>query len=242
MRGLSAILLSANNTLCILNRDPALRSVHEHDECDHYHKEYQDCQRFEEIPLRFVQGQIPQSSHINGEACQDAGEQEHRDAVADSLVVDPVSHPDNDGSTGDKGHDDNEADENIGCGRTAVRHCIHLILQRQIICEGHERSQCHCNSGCNSVEFLLPLFSLIPHAFQRREGVGQQLHNNGGVDIRCDGQRENGCIGQRTTGQDIQVFQEVTIACVAGHPSFYDVGIQKRNHDCAAHAEDQKHE
>ena len=123
--GLTAILLSADNTFCVLDRDPAFGSVHEDNESDHCDEQDQNAQRFEEVTLGFVLGEFSQCTCHNRKSCENAGEQEHGDTVSDTLIVDLVAHPYDDGGTCDKGKDDDKCDKDVGCLGTAVHNCIH---------------------------------------------------------------------------------------------------------------------
>ena len=138
MGRLTAILFSSDYTLCVLNRNPAFCCIHEYNKYNHCNKQNQYQQRFKEIPRRIRNCHFVQFSRHGGETCQNTSKQQHGDTVSDSLVIDSISHPYNDGSTRNEAHYDYESNEDIRCGRTAVVDSTHLIFQCHIICIRHE--------------------------------------------------------------------------------------------------------
>ena len=162
--GLTAILLSANHTFCILNRNPAFGVVHEYNEGNHCNEDDQNCQRFKEIPLRVFLGEFHQCTHHGREACEDTSKQQHRNAVADAVIIDPVAHPNNDTSTGDEAKHNDNAYEHVCSCRVIRLYSIHTVFQGQIIRNGHEHCQSQSHSSSNLIQDFLSFFALIPQS------------------------------------------------------------------------------
>ena len=176
-----------------------------------------------------------------GHTGDDAGEQDHRGTVADAVFTDPVTQPHNQHRTGHKAADNDDCSKNT-ITAVYILDCRHLVLQRQIISEGHEDGKAKGNKRCDLVERLSAFLALALQPLQRRQRIGQKLDNDGGVDVRRDGQGEDCCLGQRTTRQDVEVFQEVSARCRTAHPGGYQLIIQERNSDGTAQPEDDNDE
>ena len=89
---LSAVLLSANYALCVLDRDTSFRLVHKNDKADHSHKHKQH-ERYYDIQMLVL---VSVDKHIDDSSRtsrNDTGEQYYRNTVADALFVDSVAEP-----------------------------------------------------------------------------------------------------------------------------------------------------
>ena len=238
---LAAELLASDNALCVLYGNAALCFVHEDDEADHDDEHQEHTERYPEVLGRFHLDEGDQGAHIGGEACEDTGEQDHGDAVADALVADLVTHPDNEGSTCCEACDDDDGGEPaLGTGR--VLDSVHGVAHGQVVSDGHEDRQSQRHACADLVDLLASLLAFLLQPFKRREGIGEKLDDDGCVDIRGDGQGKYRSLRESTAGQDIQVLQEVTACRVFSDPLIDGRQIQKRNRDSRSDAENQNNE
>ena len=93
MRGLTAVHLSADNALCVLDRNPSLGVGH-HDDEPYHSDEDDECQQHEADVCGLISDDRHEVLNSTRESGDDTCEQYHGDTVADTLFVDPVAQPD----------------------------------------------------------------------------------------------------------------------------------------------------
>ena len=59
------------------------------------------------------------------------------------------------------------------------------------------------------VDALAAVLALFVHSFQLGDGLGEQLHDNAGVDVRAQADQHDGEVGQRAAGQDVQKAEQL---------------------------------
>ena len=182
---LTAHLLAAYHALCVLNGDAALCVGHDDHE-DHSHQCQHDQQRQEEVVLglagRCLGQQTRDRGGQRGPVGNDGGKDQKGDTVADTLVIDLLARPGDQLSTCNEGSDDDHSGEHADCAGNILQ-CTH-IADHEVVANAHDQ----CDHGTGVPVDLLQLLlavSFLRQIFQRGDGHGEQLHNNGGVDIGC---------------------------------------------------------
>ena len=137
-------------------------------------------------------------AHHAGHAGQDACEQDNGDTVADTELGDLLTHPHDEGGAGDKGDDDDQSGPDAGVGQDTV------VLHQGVVAPALQDGDGHrCVTG-NGLDLLLALLAAVAcHALQRRDGDGQQLDDDGAVDIGLHTQREDCGFCKGAAGHDI---------------------------------------
>ena len=246
---LSAVHLAADHSLCVLDRQAALRIVHPNDVGNHQQHQYarQGSQHIEsaasgdvaDLGIGAVQG---------GKERRDTGddtcEEDHGNAVADTLFVDALTQPHDQSRTADeRGNDDQSLEERpeTGISHTVCGlHQVALILQVDVVGGTLNQAQDNRYITCDGSNLLSAFFALFGQSFQSGDCYGEQLHDNRTVDVRGDGHGENRTIVKRITGHHLQVLHESTCAFRSEDACLADV--QKRNRDCSTDTENQENE
>ena len=104
--GLTAVHLSADNTLCVLDRNSALGFSEPNDEYDACKYEY-DSEECDEKTAKVEAGESrgtveyggPELTEHRGKACDYVCEEDHGNTVADAVVIDLLCEPHDDGRT-----------------------------------------------------------------------------------------------------------------------------------------------
>ena len=231
---LTAVLLSADDALCVLDRNAALGFVHEDDTDNHCNEDQQVNHDLDEILIRIIEDEGAELTDVNRNSRNDTCKEDHGDAVADALLIDAVAHPDDKRGACHKGKDDDEHCEDSGAAADKLdsgdAFGLH-VLQCQIISDCHERRKTERNDRGDRIELLSAVLAFLLETFQRRKRIGQKLNNDARIDVRRNAEREHGCFCKRAAGEDIQVLKEVSVACLFLHPRGHDAGIKERNRD-----------
>ena len=182
---LPAHLLAAHHALCILDGDAALSIRHDDDEHDHDQCQH-DQQGQQNVELGLTgrgAGQQTRDRGVDaGPVGNDRGEDQKGDTVADSLVIDLLTTPSDQLSTGGEGGDDDHGGKDTGRA-VRVLQCTH-IADHEVVAEAHHQSDDAAGVPGDLLQLALAV-RLLRDVFQRRDRNGEQLHNDGGVDIRC---------------------------------------------------------
>ena len=108
---LTAVHLTAYNTLCILDRDTSLCVLHKGDEPNNSKEQY-NKQRNQYIELgAALRAELPVlAQKVDGvrQSCDDTREQQDRDTVTDTVFVDLLTQPHDQRSTCGECEDDND--------------------------------------------------------------------------------------------------------------------------------------
>ena len=182
---LTAHLLAAHHALCILDGDAALCVGHDDHE-DHGDQCQHDQQRQEHIVLglagRCLGQQTRDRSVQRRPVGDDRGKDDERDTVADALVIDLLTAPGDQLCAGHEGCDDDHGGEDTFCA-VIVLQCAH-IADHEVVADAHDQSDHTTGIPVDLLQLLLAV-GFLRQIFQRRNCHGEQLHNNGGVDIGC---------------------------------------------------------
>ena len=86
--------------------------------------------------------------------------------------------------------------------------------------EGHgntqrlEQSQTQCAKACVLGNFATTCFALFLELLKGRQDVGEQLHDDGGRDVRHDAQREHGEARQSTTREHVEQTENAALLTI----------------------------
>ena len=131
-------------------------------------------------------------------AGQNAGEQDDGDTIADTELGDLLAHPHDEGGAGDEGGDDDQGGPNAAGGQDAVG------LHQHIVAPALQDGDGHGSVTGDGLDLLLAFFAaVLRHTLQGRDGDGQQLDDDGAVDVGLNAQGENGSVGERAAGHDV---------------------------------------
>ena len=120
MRGLALEHAVADLALGILDQQPALRALHEHDEGDHHDRHHDDDQD-QAGGQRALAAEFEHAGDGRGQFGDDAGHDDQRDAVADAARGDLLAEPHQEhGAAGQRDRGRN-AEEIAGLGHRAAR-------------------------------------------------------------------------------------------------------------------------
>ena len=153
---------------------------HDHNQCQHKQQGQQDI---EPGLACSGAGQQTRDGGVDaGPVGNDRGEDQQRDTVADTLVVDLLTTPGDQLRTCGKGGNDDNGGKDTGRA-AGVLQCAH-IADHEVVADAHDQSD---HGTCIPVDLLQLLLAVgfLCHVFQRGDRHGEQLHNNGGVDIGC---------------------------------------------------------
>ena len=218
---LATVHLTADNLFGILDGDAALGIGHEDDETDHSQEQDQHQDHDHGIPdagglavddLLDTHGPevLPQIVRTHRDAGQDTGEQQHRDTVADALLIDLLAQPHHQRGAGGEAENDHDGGEPLTKAAAGTRRqSVVLVLHHEVVSDTQHQAQ--ANGAVTGIlsQLLAAGLTLLGQALQIRNRHGQQLNNDAGVDVGGDGQREDGGVGETATGHQGQVRHKV---------------------------------
>ena len=137
-----------------------------------------------------------------GHPGDDAGEQDHGDAVANAELVALLAQPHEEAGAGHPGDHNHQGNPDAVLGKHAL--AVKAPLEDEIVAQGLEESNAHGGVAGDGLELLLALLAALPlHPLQGRYGHGEQLDDDGAVDIGLDAQGEDRCLGEGAAAHDI---------------------------------------
>ena len=181
---LPAHLLAAHHALCILDGDAAFcvghnNDEHDHDQCQH------DQQGQQNVELRLASSGAGQQTRDGGVDAGPVGNDRREDqkgqAVADALVIDLLAAPGDQLSTCGEGGDDDHGGKDTGRAARILQ-CAH-VADHEVVTEAHHQSDDAAGVPGDLLQLVLAV-RLLRDVFQRRDRNGEQLHDDGSVDIR----------------------------------------------------------
>ncbi len=212
---LTAVNLSADNSLCVLNRNTTFAVRHPNDEANHrnHNRNRKDCdddacpygnrcRRSVTFDIRPLTGNVgDERTEHTGKSGNDVRKENHGDPVADTVFVNLFSKPHNECRPCAVAHHDNEACEEAVVNQKAVGR------EESGVTDGGDETERNGYITGDRVNLLLAFFTFLGEVFQVGDSDAEKLHNDRGCDIRVDTQSEQGRLGERTTGQDVQVSE-----------------------------------
>ena len=232
--GLAAVHLAAHNALGVLDRDAALRIGHEHDE----HNDRQADDNHQQGGKDAGRAAAEQADHGLDQrraAGNDTCEQDDRDTVADAVLGDVLAQPHDQRGACGEGQDDRSR-----CQRAVARQEA-LCAQQRVVREALEQAQDNrqiAGPGCDLLAAFLA--AVLDHALKSGDGHGQQLQDNGRVDIRGDRHGEDRRARQAAASEHIQIAEHRTGYRSSLKVGCQQIGVDERNRDAGAEAEDQQ--
>ena len=223
---LTAVLLSADSALRVLNGDSSLSVRHIGYEYERANDDGDDRNpkddlkpygnHFAVVDEGTVCCGIEVLTELNehgGETRNDVRKEDHGDTVADTLFVDSFAEPHNEASAGCVARDDNEHGEPFSkafgvSNETAVNagHC--LGTENCIVTVSGDQSDTDGYVTSDFFDFLSAFFTVLGKLFKRGDRNAEQLHDDRSVDVRCYGQSKQCCRRERITRKDIQVRED----------------------------------
>ena len=136
--------------------------------------------------------------HHAGNAGEDTGEQDDGDTVADTKFGDLLTHPHHEGRAGDEGHDDDQGGPEAGVGQDVG------ALHQGVVAPALQDGDGHRGVAGDGLDLLLALLAAFTgQALQSGNGDGQQLDDDGAVDVGLDAQGEHSRLCERAAGHNI---------------------------------------
>ena len=213
---LTAVDLPAHHTLGVLNGNPALGIVDENNE---YHQKQQGNHNDEVDPP----GQVNHGIDHAGQTGDDIGKENHGDAVADTELGDLLTQPHHHGRTGGEGADDHDGLEHTFLSQHRGAVCQGGVCNHGVVGKAQQDSQTHGGVPGNLGDLLLPFLALfLGHPLQSGNGHGEQLDDNGSVNVGLDAQSQYGRLREGGAGHGVVKTQHSAgqgLVEVVGHGS-----------------------
>ena len=230
---LAAVDLPAHNALGVLNGDAALGII---DEDDEQHESNNANQNDDDLPP----DQSRQSADHSRDAGDDVGKQDHGDTVADTEFRDLLAQPhDQSGAGGERQNDDQRGQEALGGDDGDLRR---VVAQHHVVRPAHQQAKADRGVAGDALNFLLAILAaVLRQPLKSGDGDGQQLDDDGGVNVGLNAQCKHGGAGERAAGHCIVQAQDSTrqnaveVIRQSGH-------VNERNRDDAAQTVNQQNE
>lgn len=228
--GMSAIHSASNDTLCILDRNSALPFIDFDD-----HEDHDKSNDEEQKQLEWRNGADLQVIDHGGDSLREAGydtaEDDEGNTITDSVFRNFFADPH------EKAGASREDDDDEYKIQPAV--IDKGIVDAQGI--GHAECLYSCEenreiSG-DFLDFLEAFLSVFSPFFECRNDGGEELHNDGRVDVRGDTHGKNREFAECTTGEEIQEAEKVS-GC---KQTFNDRSVNSRHRDMDSQSEDDEH-
>ena len=189
-----AVHLPSDDALCVLDRNPALSFIDFDDYCDHREGNDEEEQALEGADgpdLEIFDDRI----HRIGETSHNAGKDDQGNAVADAFFCDLFADP----------HEKARAGRQYDADEEDIEPAVvdQRIVDPQSVChaEGLDKAEEYCAVTGHFLDLFISFLTVFAPFFKGRNDCGQQLHDNGGIDVRSNAHREDGEFTQRTAGK-----------------------------------------
>ncbi len=227
---LSAVHLSSDNTLSVLDRDSSLGVCYTNDETDDsdYQSDRNDC-KDKAYPVEAAEAacgeyETPNACCELGNSGNDVYKEYHRDTVAHTVFVDLLSEPHNDTCTCAIACDDyrklyivHSAFGSVEGERAVEEHLCVTV-------RGYDR-KCHSYPTGDHLDLLLTCFAVLGHSLERRDRDREKLDNDGCSDVRRNTECKQCCLAERTTRKKVHILEN------GARCQGKCVGINERNGD-----------
>ena len=199
---LSAVYLSSDNTLCILNRYAALSVGDKYNESYDSHSDYKYYQKREYVEVAVYKGRYYRYDSL-GTAAYDRGEEDKGNTVSYALFCDLFAEPHDKRRTSCEGYEDNYHGDGV-CSCESAR-----ALEHDIICVAQDEGETDRHITGDGGQFLFAfLAAVFYHSLKGGYSYLQEVHDNRGVDIRIDRKSEYRCLAEAAAGQYIEVSED----------------------------------
>ena len=231
MRRLSAVHFASDDSLGVLHGDPSLTLLDQDDaHDDHDGKDDEQDDRHEaDLACSELGDRV---ADAGGQSCDDAGEDQQRDTVADTILIDLLAEPHQEcGTCGEDQNDDHDG-ENVRADQRSSEH-THGDTDRLDQCQDNSQVTRVCSN------LLSSLHAFSGQTFQRRNGDGEKLQDNGCCDVRCDAQGKDGHVPEGTAGKQVEQIKQ---ACVAAEQLGENRTVDSRDRDVGPDPENHQHQ
>ena len=223
---LTAVHLASDDSLRVLDRDPALCVVDEnyqHDDRYRSDEHEQRCPPLEGAVCDVADGADDGVGQTGDDTCK----QDHGDTVADTMLGDLLAEPHDEGGAGGEGQNyDDRGPEVALC----------LSYQKAVVLDEHvEREALEETDGYGGVTgdggyLLLAFLALVlAHALECGDGDAQELDDDGGIDVGLDGEREDRRAGECAAGHDVEQTENGAAEGVEVAAEILDVDVRNGN-------------
>ena len=201
--GLAALCHApADHALGVLHGDPPLALLHEHDPGDDREHEERH-HHLEDLVLG-----RPPGLDAGGQARDDRGEDQQRDAVADAALGDQLADPHQQHAAGRQADDDQEDVGRVEVGDDRFAGFgLQRVEQEHVADRLREREPDRQVAGVLGDASLADL-AFLGELFQRRHDHLQQLQDDRGGDVGHDPEREQRDPRQAAAGEQVQVAED----------------------------------
>ena len=181
---LAAVDLPTHNALGVLDGNAALCIIDEDDEENQ--RNHADQHNGDLPPDHGEQG----TDHT-GDSGDDVCKQDHGDAVADTELGDLLTQPHHEGRACSEGQDNHQSGNKALLGDD-VEAGGSVVDEHLVVSPAHQQAQAHGGVAGDPGDLLLAFLALfLCHPLQSGNGNGEQLDDNGSVDIGLNAQRED---------------------------------------------------
>ena len=198
MRGLALEHLVADLALRILDQEPPLRALHEHDEGDHHHR-HDDDDQDQRGGQRALASQFQHAGERRRQFRDDAGEDDQRNAVADTARGDLLAEPHQEHGAAGQGDRGRDQEEHAGFADH-----IAGALQSDGDAIGLEHGENHREIAGILIQRLAAGLAFLLQGFELRRHGGQQLDDDRCRDIRHDVQRKDRHAVDAAAGEHVE--------------------------------------
>ena len=233
----TAVLLVADDSLGVLDRD-ATRTLNEQDgEADDKHQHNQLDDEDDGTAVHF--GDAGNSLEIESvrETGDDTDHDDHGDTVADTLVGDFLTEPHQDQGGADQ-QDVGAYGECRNTKHLGIQHVdgkgLDTVLSFEVGDVGRSLDG-HNGDGQvtgNLVDLLTAAFAFLLQTLEVGNHQGEQLDDDGGGDVRHDTQREDGGVGECAAGEEVQETEQTATGLFG--ELCQGTGVHARKHDVRA--------
>ena len=211
MGGLAAIHLAADLTLGVLDGDPSLSTLNENDAHSDGQHHYQDKDRKQHVHVAGLD-ELVRAQESAGDTDHDTGEDDERNAVANTLCGDLLAEPHDKDGTGRQGGDSHQTEFPAGIhdDGSAFRAC-HAFEHggdAKALDKGYRDSEIS-RVLCDLTSARLSFF--LGHALDLGAHHLQELQDDGGGDVGHDTKGEHGDVAQAAAGEHIEQCEDGTL-------------------------------
>ena len=234
MSALAAVHLAANHALGIRHGNAAFAHAHEGDGGNHdQHAEDQDDGDKQRLDAEIGDQRGNAGNSPGEQRSDDASEDQQRDAVANAVLRDALADPHRKRGAG-RHRDTDDAGGDEGRTKGIGLHRAHADDQADGLDEAKD------DGGITGVlrNFLAAFLAFLLEILQIRNGNGEQLHDNGRVDVRRDAHRHDGHLAELVTSHGSHEVQQREVLHCRGDLG----GINTSNRDDAGKAVHEQHD
>ena len=148
-----------------------------------------------------------QRGHHAGHAGDDAGKQNHGDTVAHTELIALLAQPHQETGAGHPGDHNHQGHPDAVLGEHAL--AVKAVSEDEVVAQSLEEGDANGGVAGDGLELLLALLAAFPlETLQGGDGHGQQLDDNGAVDIGLDTQGKDRRLGKGAAAHHVIQAQD----------------------------------